>query len=549
MREVVSDVRSNADFDDRRLFVLVLDDALVADLRAANTIKEVARRIVQELGPSDLAAVVFTLRSHGSQEFTSDKARLLAAIDRLSLGFAGMSGIQRDVLYERYSASTLTKVAEAVAAIPDRRKSLIYLSVGIALDFKTFATPVIMGQWGDPQGRAGALFGEMVRTFQRTELANVSIYAVDAHGLSVGRGGGDDHRLNREFLQTLSANTGGFAVVNTNDFAPGVRQIFRENSSYYLIGYERAAAAADGRFHRIDVRVNRPDVTVRARRGYFAPREDAAAAPEPSAAPPTLDNALADILPKADVPLRITVAPLAAAEERKVALVIAASVTPPATDGEEGVIESIDVLVGAYDPRGESAGERRLEVPVSVLPELDAATPIEIPVRLDVEPGRYQLRLAVQLSPSGLTGSVFTDVDVPDFRKDAVSLSGVVLGDPADPGAEPNDAELGALVPVRPTVRRTFARDERVTAFVRVYQGGTRSPVPVALAVRIVDATDTAVLGATETLAPDRFDASRAAEHRVALPLSRLPAGPYLLTLEASLGSRSVRRDVRFTVQ
>jgi len=175
--------------------------------------------------------------------------------------------------------------------------------------------------------------------------------------------------------------------------------------------------------------------------------------------------------------------------------------------------------------------------------------PIDIPLRFDLAPGRHQLRLAVELSPSGLTGSVFADVEVPDFRKEAVSLSGVVLGEPADPTAGPEDRELDSLVPIRPTVRRTFTRDDHATAFLRVYQGGNKVPVPVALAVRIVDATDTAVLDTTQTLGPDRFDVTRAAECLLDLPLSRLPAGPYLLTFEATLGKRSVRRDVRFTVR
>jgi hypothetical protein len=85
-----------------------------------------------------------------------------------------------------------------------------------------------------------------------------------AHGFT-----SNTYRLNREFLQTLSQNTGGFAVIDTNDPRPGVAQMFRENASCYVIGYQPSNERRAGRFRKIEVRVTRPDATVRTRRGYF----------------------------------------------------------------------------------------------------------------------------------------------------------------------------------------------------------------------------------------------------------------------------------------
>ena len=70
---------------------------------------------------------------------------------------------------------------------------------------------------------------------------------------------------------TVAEETGGFAVRNTNDLSAGIRRIADESRSYYLVGYTPREPRRDGRFHKIQVRVNRPGLTVRARKGYYAP--------------------------------------------------------------------------------------------------------------------------------------------------------------------------------------------------------------------------------------------------------------------------------------
>ena len=79
-------------------------------------------------------------------------------------------------------------------------------------------------------------------------------------------------RLGQDSLRVLSDETGGFAVVNTNDIAGAFERLVEENSSYYVLGYYPSNDRRDGRFRKIEVRVNKPGLTVRARRGYVAPR-------------------------------------------------------------------------------------------------------------------------------------------------------------------------------------------------------------------------------------------------------------------------------------
>src|SRR5438045_4170363 len=88
-------------------------------------------------------------------------------------------------------------------------------------------------------------------------------------------------------LRVLAEQTDGRAIVNRNDIAVGMKQITRDSSAYYLLGYNSTQAPADGKFHEIKVRVKRPGIQVRSRKGYWALNaEQTARALAPPKAPP-----------------------------------------------------------------------------------------------------------------------------------------------------------------------------------------------------------------------------------------------------------------------
>ena len=100
-------------------------------------------------------------------------------------------------------------------------------------------------------------------------------------------------------LRTLAENTDGRAIVNRNDLGTAMKQIIRDASAYYLVGYT-TQAPSDGKFHEIKVRVKRPGVQVRSRRGFWAYTADdlkrAVAGPKPGP-PAAVTKALAAIAP------------------------------------------------------------------------------------------------------------------------------------------------------------------------------------------------------------------------------------------------------------
>lgn len=564
MRDVPPDVQRNDDLGHRRIVVLVMDDAVPMPAEEVPRVRHVARRAIGLLGPDDLAAVVFSFNKRAGQEFTRDRTRLLAAIDRFT-GSAESPSVPFDVfnttastLYHS-SIGTLRGVAEYLIDLPERRKALIYVSVGVPIDV-TESVVDLTSSPTDAAGVAQQFLRELLDVFRAAGRANVNVYALDPGGLRAPRpvaGAVDPNtgaraaatlnpnagNLNRQFLETVSRHTGGFAVTNTNDVEPGLAQIVRENGSYYLLGYESTNRQADGRFRRVEVRVSRRDVTVRTRSGYYAPRGGTRVQ---SAGPPALADALGGALPRTDIALQVTAAPFALPGRSRAALAIVLGLRQPAPDGVTRAVDNVDVLVNAYDPGGRRRGSDRLRGRVVLRPAPGEAARYEVVSRLDLAPGRYQLRLAAQSSLQGKSGSVYYDVEVPDFTKDALLLSGLVLS--ATPGVASVPADrLASLVPVVPTTRREFTTGDQVTAFLRVYQGGRKPLAPVALVARIVDGPGATVFEKTETLAADRFSSARAADYRLELPIATLAPGSHLLTVETTLGDRAIaRRDVRF---
>jgi len=173
-------------------------------------------------------------------------------------------------------------------------------------------------------------------------------------------------------------------------------------------------------------------------------------------------------------------------------------------------------------------------------------TTYEVLSRLVLAPGRYEIRVALDAGRDQ-RASVYTYVDVPDFARQPLSLSGIVLGISPPVGSAPADA-LKDLTPVVPTARRAMARTDRATAFLRVYQDAKAAVLPVTVTARLTDTAGRVVFDNVGELAADRFT-SHASDYLIELPIGRLAGGEYLPTIEAAHGERVARRGLRFTMR
>jgi hypothetical protein len=171
----------------------------------------------------------------------------------------------------------------------------------------------------------------------------------------------------------------------------------------------------------------------------------------------------------------------------------------------------------------------------------------EVVSRLELKPGRYEIRAAVEDGTLRRTGSAYTYVDVPDFAAELVSLSGIFV-QAGTPGPPLPGARLSDIVPVTPTTRRQFSQSEQVTAFVLEYQGQTRAFMPGYAVSEIFDGSDTRVYRQEQRILPVSGE-HRAMDFAVDVPVSRLSPGPYLFTFQVRHGNETARRDVRFEVR
>jgi hypothetical protein len=346
----------------------------------------------------------------------------------------------------------------------------------------------------------------------------------------------------RDDLSVLAESTGGRAVINTNAPETHVPEVFAESHSYYLLGFPPADLTPNGRFHKIEVKVNRPAVSIHTRAGYYA-GETRATGSKPNVVSPDASAAVDGILPRTDVPLRVNVAPFALPGKPESAVAIVLNAQGPPSAGQS---EPVKVLAAAFDRNGRSVATEQQTVGVTSHSPAGGDTTYEVLSRLVLAPGRYEIRVALDAGRDQ-RASVYTYVDVPDFARQPLSLSGIVLAVSPAVGAAPADA-FKDILPVIPTAQREIARTGRATAFLHVYQEAKAAALPATVTVRITDTADHVVFDKVTELAAVRFT-NHAADYLLEIPVERLASGEYLLTIEAAQRERVARRGLRFTVR
>jgi VWFA-related protein len=576
MRHVPRDVAVNDLADqlgDGRLYAIVIDDwNLPWDARdIVRATREAARYFVDQLGPSDVAAIVYPADAGRTQDFTSDRDKLLEAIDRYdprahpyALPTPQGAGPWGGDMAQRYSPAlmrsqcvrnqplvpTLETLVARMAVVPERRKSLVLLSVG---------TPSIFGN----QSSCATTLADMMKdAFRTAQRAHINIHGIDPSGYNGYRDYLDEKRLRgtmpgerapltdlrrlNEFLEIVSENTGGRAVVRTDAVQPSIDEIFEEHAAYYLIGYETTNGAPDGKFRKVDVKVLRPGASARTRSGYWAPRADALVNPRNDVAPAPLDLGQAGLFAPHGLPMRVTIVPLGRSSATGTAVDVGVVLTLRLPPLRSRVEETLTLTRHVYDADGAPGPPFQEAVALTLEPGPGDESRYDLIRSLSLAPGRYQIRLNAHSRVLDRNGSVYADFEVPDLTRQALAASGIALGRPADDGQTRADV-LQDWLPVVPITTRDFASGEAITAVARIHQGAAAAAVTVN--AQLFDRFDAVVMSRTDRLESDAFDARRGAAYQLPLPLDALASGPYLLSLTMRAGSRSVRRDIVFRIR
>lgn len=603
-----ADVATNTAADGR-IYLLVLDDLHTT---VANTprVKAFLRDFLERsFAETDLAAVAYTSgRTTASQDFTNDRRLLLDAVGKFTgrqlrsealeiaealnrdprdpsdtpVNPRNPAGDGRDPFdpYSRlnpfeaeraYQARTTLTVIRDLAALMDgvrgRRKSMLLVSEGLTYHVYD----------GFRNTSAGVILREAADAMAAAMRANIAVYAVDPRGLATfgdaidvpGTSPNDPHfsvpgvmlnllRLSQQSLRVLAEQTGGFAGIDQNDLSGVLERVVRENSAYYLLGYSSTNGRHDGRFRRIEVRVKRSGVQVRARPGYLAPRgreSDAAVSLRP------LDRALDSPIAVAGIPLAVSAAAYAGREPgaRDASVAIALDMRADAfrfTEKSDRFVDTIDVVVSALDAEGRARDGRHHSLDLEMRTEtatLARARGLRVISEIALPPGGHRIRIGVAEAGAGRVGTVFYDLDVPDFRAPGLAMSGLALtsADAAETPTVRAQDSLREVLLAPPTTARAFDRADLIALYAEVYDNTpTASPHVVELETVVRGDDGRVAFEHREERSSGGLNVRHA--YAVQIPLAGFAPGAYTLRVEGrsrAAGLPAAARELRIQVR
>jgi VWFA-related protein len=491
---------------DHRLIVMFFDLSTMQPEDIDRAVESAQDYVNKKMQPADLVALVGMATSLSmDQDFTSDKALLLKGLGKYNgtegTGFAngnegGNSGgtgddassfTADDSEYnslntdrELYAIRTIAKSLERV----DQRKSLLYFSGGLTR------------QGIENQASMRAATNEAVK-------ANMAIYSVDSRGLEamppVGNastgslrgtaaysGGAMQSNLDANFgsqetLATLSSDTGGKAFFDSNDFGPAFQQIQHDTEAYYILGFHSTNTARDGSYRHLTVKMNRSDVKIDYRPGYYAPADFQHQKTEDREQ--ALTEEMQSDLPATDVAVYLQALYFRLGDNRffvPVSLIVPGSQIHSVKNGDRDKA-NIDVIGQVKNAQGIIVGNVRDNVKLA----LDAAQQVEkkniqYSTGFTLASGKYHLKFVVRENQTGAMGSFETDIQVPDLKKAPLKLSSIVLSSQRVPSTVKKTSSPLVRDGVEwiPNVPHLFRQDQHLYFLYEVYDPTKQKGAP-----------------------------------------------------------------------
>jgi VWFA-related protein len=493
---------------DRRLMLLFFDFSGMEPEDIERSVSAAKKFVQTRMQPADLIALVsLATNMRIDLDFTDDKTKVLSVLGSYTSGQGqgfdnGLTGSSEgaaetsgaftadDTDYNTFNADrkliALQAIMQTLGKI-SQKKAIIYFSNGISQNGV------------DNQSALRAATASAVK-------ANVSIYPVDIRGLQAFPPGGEaqnaslhgqsayngaavlndlsSNAATQETLSTLASDTGGKAFFDSNDFGAVFSQVQKDSSAYYVLGFTSSNAMKDGKFRHLKVQLNRPDLKLDYRSGYYAGRdfEHLNRADREQ----QIQDELASELSQTDVAVYAGASYFRQDDSHyylSVSLVIPGSQIPfvQAKDKDSA---TIDVIGEARTADGKLAiGHQRDTVKLA----LDSSQQVR---RKNVQyntgfllaPGSYHLKFVVRENQSGRMGSFETDVQIPDLRKAPLRMSSVVLSSQRVPAAAKKGSGPHPLVQNQtelvPNITHVFTQDQHLYLQYEVYDAARgKNPV------------------------------------------------------------------------
>jgi len=498
------------DARDRRLILLFFDFSAMDTDQIDRAVDSAKKYVDSRMQPADMIAVVsLATNMHLDLDFTDNKAKILSVLRAYNSGSgqgfdSGGTGSSEgaaetsgaftadDTDFNTFSADrkllALQSLVQAVGKL-SQKKSLIYFSNGIS-------------QSGvDNQSALRAATAAAVK-------ANVAIYPLDVRGLQALPGGGEaqnaslhgqsaytgasvlndlnSNAASQDTLSTLAADTGGKAFFDSNDFTGVFSQVQKDTSAYYILGYTSSNHAKDGRFRHIKVVLNRSDLKLEYRAGYYAGRDFEHS--NRNDREQQLQDELAAELPATDVAVYAGASYFRRDDSHyflAVSLVVPGSQIPFVQEKDKDSA-TLDIAGVVLEGGKFQVGQLRDTVKLAVDSTQQVRRKnVQYNTSFVLAPGSYHLKFVVRENRTGRMGTFETDVQVPDLRKVPLRNSSVVLSSLRVPATGKNKATnplVGDQTELVPNVAHVFTQDQHLYLQFEVYDAAKRKNLmPVAL--------------------------------------------------------------------
>jgi VWFA-related protein len=567
------------DLKDRRLIAMLFDMSSMQPAEQIRAREAATKFINTQMTASDMVSIMtLTNELRVVQEFTADRETLLTGIQSLRVGdsseLAALAATGADstddsgeftaddtefnIFNTDRKLSALEDAARKLAPFPEK-KALVYFSSGI-------------GKTGvDNQSQIRATVNAAVR-------ANVSFYPIDARGLVALTPAGDATQASpkgtgvftgstqlsnrssfhdtQDTIYTLASDTGGKALLDSNDLTLGIKAVQTDISSYYVLGYYSSNGTQDGKYRKITVKIaSLPEsAKIDYRKGYYAGKVWGKM--NSSDKERQLEDALTLDDPFTDLPLALEVDYFQTARD-KYFVPITVRISGSSLDLSPKSTTDLDFIGQIRDPRGKMLGGVRDEIKLKLTEENAAQLAqrhVEYDTGVTLPPGDYNLRFLARENQNGKMGTFEMKFTVPDLSKQATSvrMSSVVWSNQREPltasigtaGANKKLLSEHPLVDngtkLIPDITRVFRKDQKLYVYFEVYDPGTVATPSVSAELMMFRGKSKAFESQPVRVTKPKSGRPNTLAFEFQMPLANIPPGRY--TCQVSVIDEQARK-------
>ena len=583
---------------DRGRTIFFFIDDLHLDLAGAQAARKVITRFIDaEMSQNDEAAVTSATGQLGFlQQLTDNKTVLRRALERLALRpyqvqdhqqppmpeFQALRVDSRDLDVTRYYVDALVRESPMLSqqtaehmvqsrahqvlqqAAHITRGSLVGLEslVRSASELPGQKLLFFLSNGFFVSGRSTDVRERLQKITSLAARNGVVIYSLDARGLvgslidastdapfdptfRLRRTESEELNATQDGLHALAYDTGGRAILNSNDLGSGLKKALAETSVYYLLAWKPdPERPSSSKFRRIDVKlVNKPNLVPRVRRGFYDLEPAAPIATEehkrtaekkPEA---KLWKAIGASMPNHSLPFSLNLLYLDTPQKGPLLSATMQISTEFLTfNNVDGKSKSVVELAGAiYNDKGQPGArlDQRLTI---TAPQANASLPAPSSFRytfpIHLSPGLYQGRFGVRDVASGKTGTAHAWIEIPPLVAGEVQLSSLHLGErTSTPVTNASASAEGPIDGVNLSVNRHFSSSSYLRFLVFVYNAarGSDAKPDVALQVLLLRDSQPVVTTPLKKLALDGAPDLNRIPYAAEISLANLAAGRYLL--------------------